>query len=340
TTGVVLSLTGNGCVRRRDFIKVVAGSAVAWPLAGHGQQPAMPVIGWLNSGTPRTFAKFLKAFQQGLRDQGYFEGRNVAIQYRWAEGHFDELDALARELVTDGVRLIAATGGSRSAQAAKNATPTIPIVFVLGVDPVKLGLATTINKPSGNITGMTIMTTELATKRLSLLYDLDPGIRNAAILVNPESPTADVEIDSQRIAAESTGRPFFIPKARTHMEIDSAFASAVEQQVRALVISADPFFMTRRTQIVGLAANRKMLVIYPFREFVDDGGLMSYGPSLAKAYYRAGVYAGRILNGAKPSELPIERPEAFEFLINLKTAKTLCLTIPSGVLSIADEIIE
>ena len=326
-------------MERREFVKLLGGAA-AWPLAAHAQQPAMPVIGWLNSGTPRTFAKFLKAFQQGLREQGFVEGRNVTIEYRWAEGHFDELDALAAELVADGAALIAATGGARSAQAAKNATPTIPIVFVLGVDPVKLGLVATFNKPGGNITGMTIVTTELATKRLNLLYDLDPGIRNAAIVVNPESPTADVEIDSERVAADSTGRPFFVFKASSESEIDAAFASAVEQQVRALVISADPFFMTRRAQIVGLAANRTMLVIYPFREFVDDGGLVSYGPSLANAYHEAGVYAGRILSGAKPSELPIERPTAFEFLINLKTAKMLGLTIPAAVLAIADEVIE
>jgi putative tryptophan/tyrosine transport system substrate-binding protein len=326
-------------MKRREFIMLLGGAA-AWPLAAHAQQPAMPLIGWLNSGTPRTFAKFLKAFQQGLREQGFVEGRNVTIEYRWAEGHFDELDALAAELVADGAALIAATGGARSAQAAKNATPTIPIVFVLGVDPVKLGLVATFNKPGGNITGMTIVTTELATKRLNLMYDLDPGIQNAAIVVNPESPTADVEIDSERVAADSTGRPFFVFKASSESEIDAAFASAVEQQVRALVISADPFFMTRRAQIVGLAANRRMLVMYPFREFVDDGGLMSYGPSLANAYHEAGVYAGRILNGAKPSELPIERPTVFEFLINLKTAKMLGLTIPAAVLAIADEVIE
>jgi putative tryptophan/tyrosine transport system substrate-binding protein len=326
-------------MKRREFIMLLGGAA-AWPLAAHAQQPAMPLIGWLNSGTPRTFAKFLKAFQQGLREQGFVEGRNVTIEYRWAEGHFDELDALAAELVADGAALIAATGGARSAQAAKNATPTIPIVFVLGVDPVKLGLVATFNKPGGNITGMTIVTTELATKRLNLMYDLDPGIQNAAIVVNPESPTADVEIDSERVAADSTGRPFFVFKASSESEIDAAFASAVEQQVRALVISADPFFMTRRAQIVGLAANRRTLVMYPFREFVDDGGLMSYGPSLANAYHEAGVYAGRILNGAKPSELPIERPTVFEFLINLKTAKMLGLTIPAAVLAIADEVIE
>lgn len=327
-------------MKRREFVTLLGGTAVAWPLAARAQQSAMPVIGWLNSGTPRTFAKFLKAFQQGLREQGLAEGRNLAIEYRWAEGHFDDLDALATELVTDRVALIVATGGARSAQAAKNATATIPIVFVLGVDPVKFGLVASFNKPDGNITGMTIITTELATKRLSSLYDLDPGIRNAAILVNPESPSADDEIESLKVAANTTARPFFILKATSSGEIDAAFASAVEQRVRALVVSADPFYMTRRDQIVGIAATDKMLVVYPFREFVDDGGLMSYGPSLASAYREAGIYAGRILNGTKPSELPIERPAAFEFIINLKTAKTLGLIIPAGVLAIADGAIE
>jgi putative tryptophan/tyrosine transport system substrate-binding protein len=327
-------------MKRREFVTLLGGTAVAWPLAARAQQSAMPVIGWLNSGTPRTFAKFLKAFQDGLREQGFAEGRNLAIEYRWAEGHFDDLDALATELVADRVALIAATGGTRPAQAAKNATATIPIVFVLGVDPVKFGLVARFNKPGGNITGMTIITTELATKRLNLLYDLDPGIRNAAILVNPESPSADDEIESLKVAADTTARPFFILKATSGGEIDAAFASAVEQRVRALVISADPFYMTRRDQIVGLAATRKMSVVYPFREFVDDGGLMSYGPSLASAYRKAGIYAGRILNGTKPGELPIESPAAFEFIINLKTAKTLGLTIPAGVLAIADGVIE
>jgi putative ABC transport system substrate-binding protein len=327
-------------MKRREFVTLLGGTAVAWPLAARAQQSAMPVIGWLNSGTPRTFAKFLKAFQQGLREQGLAEGRNLAIEYRWAEGHFDDLDALATELVTDRVALIVATGGARSAQAAKNATATIPIVFVLGVDPVKFGLVASFNKPDGNITGMTIITTELATKRLSSLYDLDPGIRNAAILVNPESPSADDEIESLKVAANTTARPFFILKATSSGEIDAAFASAVEQRVRALVVSADPFYMTRRDQIVGIAATDKMLVVYPFREFVDDGGLMSYGPSLASAYREAGIYAGRILNGTKPGELPIEIPAAFEFIINLKTAKTLGLIIPAGVLAIADGAIE
>ena len=327
-------------MRRREFITLVGGAAVAWPLAARAQQPATPVIGFLSSGSPRTFVNFLKAFHAGLSDEGFVERRNVAIVYRWAEGHFDELDALATELVAEGAAVIAATGGVRSAEAAKNATTTIPVVFVIGFDPVKVGLVASFNKPGGNLTGTTIITTELATKRLSLLYDLDPGMRNVAILVNPESMRADVEIENVIVAARDTGRPLFVLRASSISEIDAAFASLAEQQLRALIISADPIFMTRRAQLVGLAASHKMPVVYPFREFVDDGGLMSYGPSLTSAYRRAGVYAGRILKGAKPGELPIESPSRFEFLINLKTAKTLNLTIPPGVLAIADEVIE
>jgi putative ABC transport system substrate-binding protein len=329
-------------MRRREFITLAACASVARPLAARAQQPAISVIGWLNSGTPRTFAKFLRSFQQGLGVEGYVEGRNLMIKYCWAEGHFDELDALAAELVTDRVTLIAATGGIRAAQSAKGATATIPIVVVLGGDPVRLGLVTSFNKPGGNVTGITVIATEpgLVTKRLKLLYDLDPEIRNAGALVNPEAVTADIEIESEKIAASSTGRPLIVLKASSAVEIEAAFASAIEQQVRALVISADPFFMAQRAQIVRLAADHKLLVMYAFREFVDDGGLMSYGPSLAWAYREAGIYAGRILKGAKPSELPIQRPVEFKFLINLKTAKTLGLTIPGGLLAIADEVIE
>ena len=328
-------------MKRRTFITLLGGAAAAaWPLAARAQQRTMPVIGFLSSGSPRTFVNFLKAFQAGLSEEGFVEARNVAIVYRWAEGHFDELDALATELVADGVAVIAATGGIRSAEAAKNATATIPIVFVIGFDPVKLRLVASFNKPGGNMTGTTIITTELATKRLNLLYDLDPSVRNVAFLVNPEAPSADAEIEEVIVAARNTRRPSFVLTASSINEIDAAFASAAEQQVRALMISADPLFMTRRAQLVGLAASHKMPVVYPFREFVDDGGLMSYGPSLASAYRRAGVYAGRILKGAKPGELPIELPSRFEFLINLKTARTLNLTIPPGLLALADEVIE
>jgi putative tryptophan/tyrosine transport system substrate-binding protein len=325
---------------RRNFVALL-GVTMLWPLTARAQERALPVIGFLNSGSPRTFAKFLRAFQKGLSDQGFVEGRNVAIKYRWAEGHFDELDILAAELVADRVALIAATGGMRSALAARNATATIPIVFVLGSDPVQLRLAASLNKPGGNATGTTILTTELAPKRLGLLYELDPSIRNVAIVVNPASTTANDEIAETKVAAQSTKRPApVVLKAGSISEIDAAFTSASEQQVRGLLLSADPLFMARREQLVGLAANRKMPTIYPFREFVEAGGLMSYGPSLGSAYYRTGVSAGRILAGAKPADLPVEAPARFEFVINLKTVKTLDLTVPPGLLAIVNDTIE
>jgi putative ABC transport system substrate-binding protein len=327
-------------MRRREFIMFLGGASAAWSLAAQAQQRAMPIVGFLSSGSPRAFAKFLKAFQNGLSQEGFVEGRNLAIIYRWAEGHFDELDALATELVADGVALIAATGGIRSAKSAKDATATIPIVFVLGADPVKLGLVASFNKPGGNITGTMIITTEMATKRLNLLYDLDLGRHNFAILVHPGSPSTAAEIEEVGAAARNTGRPVLVLKASSLSEIDAAFTSAIEQKVGALLISADPLFMNWRAQFVGLAASYKMPVMYPFREFVDDGGLMSYGPSLSSAYRHAGVYAGRILKGTKPGELPIELPATFELVINLKTANALGLTIPQGVLAIADEVIE
>ncbi|MGB8606229.1 ABC transporter substrate-binding protein [Bradyrhizobium sp.] len=326
-------------MRRREFIMFLGGASAAWSLAAQAQR-TMPVVGFLNSGSPRAFAKFLKAFQTGLSEEGFVEGRNVAIVYRWAEGHFDELDAMATELVADGVALIAATGGTRSAKSAKSATTTIPIVFVLGFNPVDLGLVASFNKPGGNITGTTIITTEIAAKRLNLLYDLDPGMHNFAILVQPGSPGTAAEIEEVEVAARNTGRRVFVLKASSSGEIDAAFTSAIEKKVHALVISADPLFMNWRAQLVGLAASNKMPVMYPFREFVDDGGLMSYGPSLSSAYRHAGVYAGRILKGTKPGELPIELPATFELLINLKSAKTLGLTIPPGLLALANEVIE
>src|SRR5262249_43993743 len=327
-------------MRRRDFITLLCGATAAWPLAARAQQRTMPVIGFLSSGSPRTFANFLKSFQAGLNEEGFVEARNVAIVYRWAEGHFDELNALATELVADGVAVIAATGGMRAAEAAKNATTTIPIVFGIGFDPVKLHLVASFNKPGGNMTGTTIITSELATKRLNLLYDLDPGVRNVGFLVNRETPDVDAEIEEVVVAARNTQRPCVVLKASSIDEIDAAFASAAEQQGLAFMISPDPVFRTRRVQVVDLAARYWMPVVYPFREYVDAGGLMSYGPSLASAYRRAGVYAGRILKGAKPGELPIELPSRFEFLINLKTARTLKLTIPPGLLALADEVIE
>jgi putative tryptophan/tyrosine transport system substrate-binding protein len=320
-------------IKRRELVVALGGAAGSLIARA---QPALPIIGFLSS----TFAKFLKAFQQGLSEQSFVEARNVAIEYRWAEGHLNELDGLAAELVSKRVTLIAATGGVPSARAAQNATATIPIVFVGGFDPVKAGLVASFNKPSGNITGVTIVTTELATKRLGLLYDLDPGIRNAALLVNPGSVGASTEIENVVAAAKTTGRPIVVLKAGSEVEIDAALASATKEQVRGLIISADPFFMTRRAQILRLVATYRLPVVYPFREFVDDGGLMSYGPNLASGYRTVGIYAGRILKGAKPSELPIEAPTRFELVINLKTARALSVAVPEKLLATADETVE
>jgi len=316
------------------------GAAFMWPLATGAQDRAIPVVGFLSAGSPRTFARFLEAFQQGLREQGFVEGRNVAIDYRWAEGRIDELDALATELVADRVALIAATGGMRSAQAAKKATASIPIVFVLGADPVQVGLVASFNKPNGNATGTMIVATELASKRLSLLYDLDPHILIFGILVNPASLGADIEIQQVTEATKHTGRSLLVLRASSGSEIDAAFASAVKQQVGAVVIGADALYMTHRAQLVGLAATYKLPVIYPFREYVDDGGLISYGPNLASAYRVAGIYAGRILKGTQPKDLPVESPKVFELVINLKTAKALGIEVPPALLALADQLIE
>jgi len=327
-------------LKRREFIALLGGAASFLPRTAMAQQNALPVVGFLSSGSPRAFSKFLKAFQQGLTETGFVDGRNLAMEYRWAEGHLDELDELAAELAANRVSLIAATGGLRSVQAAKKATATIPIVAVLGFDPVQLGIVQSFNKPGGNITGTSIIANELGPKRLSLLYDLDPGIRKVALLVNPASLNASLEIESLAGAARNAGRPFVALKAASAAEIDAAFAEAVDQGVQGLILNPDPFFTTQRNQLTVLAVSHKIPVVYSFREFVDDGGLMSYGPSLSSAYRVAGIYAGRILTGTKPSDMPIEIPTKFEFVINLKTAKLMKLSIPPGLLAIADDTVE
>ena len=328
-----------GKPNRRNFLGALCAASFS-PITATAQQRAFPLIGYLSSGSPRAFSKFLKAFQQGLTEAGFVDGRNLAIEYRWAEGHLDELDTLAAELAADRVAVIAATGGLRSVQAAKKATSTIPIVAVLGFDPVQLGLVESFNKPGGNITGTSIIANELGSKRLSLLYDLDPRIQKVALLVNPASLNADMEIQSVSAAARNAGRPFVALKAASSSEIDAAFAAAADQGVQEIILNPDPFFTTQRSRLIALAASHKIPVVYSFREFVDDGGLMSYGPSLALAYRVAGIYAGRILTGIKPGDLPIEIPTKFEFVINLKTAKMMDLNITPGLLAIADDTVE
>jgi putative ABC transport system substrate-binding protein len=326
-------------LNRRNLLAALCVASFL-PRTATAQQRAFPVIGFLSSGSPRSFSKFLRAFQQGLAEAGFVDGRNLAMDYRWAEGHLNELDTLAAELAADRVALIAATGGLRSVQAAKKATTTIPIVAVLGFDPVQLGIVQSFNKPGGNITGTSIIATELGPKRLSLLYDLDHRIQKVALLVNPASLNADMEIQSVSEAARNAGRPFVALKAASPAEIDTAFAAAADQAVQGIILNPDPFFTTERNRIITLAASQKIPVVYSFREFVDDGGLMSYGPSLVLAYRVAGIYAGRILTGIKPGDLPIEIPTKFELVINLKTAKMMDLNITPGLLAIADDTVE
>jgi putative tryptophan/tyrosine transport system substrate-binding protein len=333
---------------RRNVLTIIAGAA-AWPLQSDAQQPTMPVIGFLSSGSPRTFAKFAAAFREGLGSQGYTEGRNVWIDYRWAEGHFGDLPALAADLVQRQVALIAAGGGIASALSARNATRTIPILFVAGFDPVRLKLVSSLNNPGGNVSGVSVFSTELATKRLELLHDLMPGAKTIAILVNPgttaagieiKDATAGIETESATAAAQLLGLELLVIEATTDSDLEPAFASAARQQAGALLVSADPFFTIRRAELVALAARHALPAMYPWREFVEAGGLVSYGTELTWAYHQIGIYAGRVLNGTKPTDLPVQLPTNFALVINLKTAKALRLTVPALVLARVNETIE
>jgi len=327
-------------MRRRDFIKVVTGSAVTWPLAAGAQQSAMPVIGWLSARSPAEAASVLQAFRQGLGQVGYFEGKNVTIEYRWAEGRYDQLPALAAELVSRQVTVIAATGGEPSPLAAKAATTTIPIVCTLGGDPVETGLVASLNRPGGNLTGTTIMAVEMGPKRLDLARQLVPNTTAIAMLINSKFPTAAAEAREVQDAARLAGIQINLLTASTESEIDTAFTTIVQQKSGALIIGTDPFLVGQRDQLVRLAARYMLPTIYFLREFVEAGGLMSYGPNIANGYRQAGVYTGLILNGANPANLPIVRPTQFQLYLNIKTAKTLGLQIPPLLLALADEVIE
>jgi putative ABC transport system substrate-binding protein len=327
-------------MKRREFIALIGGAAVLWPLGTRAQQQAMPVIGWLSARSPAEAASVLQAFRQGLGQVGYFEGKNVTIEYRWAEGRYERLPALAAELVSRQVTVIAATGGEPSPLAAKAATTTIPIVCTLGGDPVETGLVASFNRPGGNLTGTTIMTLEMASKRLDLVRQLVPNATAIGMLVNPKFPTASAEAREVQDAARSRGIQSNLLNASTESEIDAAFTTAVEQRNGALIIGTDPFLLGQRDQLVRLAARYMIPTIYFLREFVEAGGLMSYGPNIANGYRQAGIYTGLILNGANPAVLPIVRPTQFVLYLNLKTAKTLGLQIPPLLLALADEVIE
>jgi len=328
-------------IGRREFITLLGG-AVAWPLAARAQQPAMPVIGFLDPRSLHyTLADQQRAFRQGLKDAGYVEGESVVIEYRWAEGQIDRLPALAAELVRRRVAVITTGGGPAAALAAKAATTTIPIVFVVGEDPVKLGLVASLARPGGNLTGINLVIGELTAKRLGLLRELVPGAARVAVLVNPAN-TANAETTLRDVepAARAMGLQIQILKASTSREIEAAFATFVGERPDALFVGNDAFLISRRVQLVHLATRHAIPATYTARDFAEVGGLMSYGSNITDAYRQFGVYAGRILKGAKPAELPVVQSTKFELVINLPTARMLGLTVPDKLIAAADEVIE
>jgi putative ABC transport system substrate-binding protein len=327
-------------MRRRKFIKLAGGAAVAWPLAARAQPPGMPVIGFLNSTSSGQYAYRLEAFREGLKDARYVEGQNVAMEYRWAENQIDRLPALAAELAHRKVSVIAAGGSPASALAAKLATTSIPIVFMNAADPVQLGLVASLSRPGGNITGVTTVSTQLEAKRLGLLRELVPSATSIAVLVNPARPGVDAQAAQIKEAARALALPLQILQASSEREFETAFQAVRQHQAGALAIAADAMFTAERDQIVALAKRYSVVTMYELREYVTAGGLISYGASGADMYRQAGNMAGRILKGERPADMPVLQPTKFELVINMKTAKAFGIAIPPGVLAIADEVIE
>jgi putative ABC transport system substrate-binding protein len=325
-------------MKRRTFLGLL-GTAAAWPSLLRAQQPGLPVVGYLNSAREAQYTHLTEVFRKGLAEGGYTVGQNVAIEYRWAEGDYKRLPALAADLVRRNVAVIVAHGPP-AAKAAKAATSVIPIVFTSGDDPVRTGLASSINRPGGNITGVTLIVSRVLTKRLEMMHELLPKARVMAALLNPNSSLYDVDRQEATAAARSLGIEVQVLPAAGEEDLDKAFMRMVEQHVGGLLVGADPFYNTRRDKIVGLAARQKIPTVYPFREFVAAGGLMSYGTPLAFGYRASGLYAARILKGEKPSDLPVQQPTPFEFVFNLKTARTLGIDVPAMLVARADEVIE
>jgi putative tryptophan/tyrosine transport system substrate-binding protein len=328
-------------MQRREFITLLGGAAAAWPLAARAQQPKMPVIGFLSSASPDLYAIRLRAFRQGLKGAGYVEGQNVAIEYRWAEGQNNRLPVLAAELVHRQVDVIVAGGGTPSAVAAKAATATIPIVFAVGVDPVALGLVTSLNQPGGNLTGITNMNVEVGPKRLELLRELIPTATSIALLINPTSPNlAEPFTRAMKAAASTLGLQLQVLQASTEQDFDRVFAALAQSRANALVIMPDVFFDTRSEQLAALTLRHAVPAIFQFRPFAAAGGLMSYGSNETDNYRLLGTYTGRVLKGEKPADLPVVQSTKVELILNIKTAKALGLTVPLPLIGRADEVIE
>jgi putative ABC transport system substrate-binding protein len=328
-------------IGRRELLAALGGAAAAWPLAAHAEHGAMPVIGFLGVGSVDTWVLYLTAFRKGLNETGFVEGQNVAIEYRWAEGQYERMAGLVADLVRRQVAVIAVPGNSPGARAAKAATATIPIVFGVGDDPVKVGLVASIGRPGGNATGVNFFTSDVVAKRLALLHDFVPGAARVAALLNPNDATrAETVLSDLQAAARTIGVQLQIYNASTSGEIDAAFAALVRERAGALFVGPDPFFNTRRVQLATMAAHHSIPTASAVREYVDAGGLMSYGTDLADMFRQAGVYTGRILKGAKPADLPVLQSTKFELVINAQTARMLGLTVPPSLLSIADEVIE
>jgi putative tryptophan/tyrosine transport system substrate-binding protein len=332
------ALSSRRGLRAHRFVKFIGGAA-AWPTVARGQQPAMPVVGFLSSRLPDEAKQSLTGFRSGLRTTGYVDGQNVVIEYRWADGEYSRLPGLAADLVRRGVAVLVATGGEPSALAAKVATSTIPIVFTIGGDPVKVGLVGSLNRPGGNATGVSLLTSLAEAKRLGLLNEVIPGVGVLGVLINPNYQQSEVQSREVQEAARTIGRPIQID-AGNDQELEEAFATLAQRRVAAMLVTADPFFTTRRDRIIALAAQLKLPAIYEFREYTEAGGLMSYGISLKDGYHQAGIYTGQVLKGARPADLPVQQSTKFEFVINLKTAKTLGVKFSENVLSLADDVIE